>query len=272
MSVKKLVLKYYGSKFRLSSWITSFFPAHRHYVEPFGGGAAVLLTKEPSLLETYNDLNTEIVNFFRCLREHTEELVRKINLTPWARAEFEETLKDVSGLSDVERARRFYFRIWMNLQGSMITQKANWRRHNKGRKVITDSIKTDNLYDAAQRLKRVQIENRDAFRLIREMDSADTLFYLDPPYVFSTRSTNKAYSHEMTDQEHREFAELLYGLKGYCVLSGYPSEIYAELFDKKGWLRFEKAAWTMRGTRKTEVVWLSPRTVRALDLLPEAVI
>ena len=181
MKVKRLVLKYYGSKFRLSNWITSFFPAHRHYVEPFGGGAAVLLTKEPSKLETFNDLNTEIVNFFRCLREHPDELIRKINLTPWARAEFEYCLKEIENLSEMERARRFFFRIWMNLQGSMVTQKANWRRHNKGRKVITDSIRPDNLYDAARRLKRVQIENRDAFRLIREMDSPDTLFYLDPP-------------------------------------------------------------------------------------------
>lgn len=272
MSVQKLVLKYYGSKFRLANWIISFFPEHRHYVEPFGGGAAVLLVKEPSKLETYNDLNSEIVNFFRVLREQPAELVRQIRLTPWARAEFNYCLEEIEIESSIERARRFFFRIWMNLQGSMVTQKANFRRHNKGTKVITKSINTENLFDASKRLQSVLIENRDAFKLIKEMDSPDTLFYLDPPYVFSTRSTSKAYSHEMTDENHREFAELLYGLKGFVVLSGYPSAIYKELFETRGWLRFDKDAWTMRGTKKTECLWISPRTAKELNLLPQSVI
>jgi DNA adenine methylase len=266
MSVKKLVLKYYGSKFRLANWIISFFPPHRHYVEPFAGGAAVLLVKEPSRLETINDLNFEIVNFFRVLREQPAELIRQIKLTPWARAEFHTCLEKIEIKNPVERARRFYFRIWMNLQGSMVTQKANFRRHNKGTKLITRGIHADNLADASKRLQSVLIENRDAFKLIREMDSPDTLFYLDPPYVFSTRSTSKAYSHEMTDDDHRRFAELLYSIKGFVVLSGYPSPIYEELFEKRGWRRFDKDAWTMRGTRKTECLWISPRTREALSL------
>lgn len=269
MSVKKLVLKYYGSKFRLSNWIISFFPPHRHYVEPFGGGAAVLLVKEPSRLETYNDLNDEIVNFFRILREKPAELVRQIKLTPWARAEYEYCLDEIEIENSVERARRLFFRIWMNLQGGMIAVKSNWRRHNKGSKVITSSINADNLFDAAKRLQRVQIEKRDAFKLIKEMDSPDTLFYLDPPYVHRTRSSKKAYSHEMTDDAHREFAELLYSLQGFVVLSGYPSAIYQELFEEKGWKRFDKDAWTLRGTKKTECVWLSPRTANALGFITD---
>jgi DNA adenine methylase len=266
MSVKKLVLKYYGSKFRLANWIISFFPAHRHYVEPFAGGASVLLVKEPSRLETINDLNFEIVNFFRVLREQPAELVRQVRLTPWARAEFHAALEEIEIENPIERARRFYFRIWMNLQGSMVTQKANFRRHNKSPKAITRSINADNLFDASRRLQSVLIENRDAFKLIKEMDSPDTLFYLDPPYVHRTRSTSKAYSHEMTDDNHREFAELLYSLKGFVVLSGYPSTIYEELFEMRGWRRFEKDAWTMRGTLKRECLWISPRTAESLNL------
>ena len=268
MSVKKLVLKYYGSKFRLAPWIISFFPAHRHYVEPFAGGAAVLLVKEPSRLETINDLNNEIVNFFRVLRTRPQELVRQLQLTPWARAEFEYCLEEIEVENPVERARRFFYRIWFNLQGSYSTQKANFRRHNKGFKVITKGVDENNLLEASKRLQSVVIENRDAFKLTREMDSEDTLFYLDPPYVFSTRSTSKAYSHEMSDENHREFAELLYSVKGFVVLSGYPSAIYEELFESKGWLRFDKDAWTMRGTRKTESVWINPQAAKALNLLP----
>ena len=124
----------------------------------------------------------------------------------------------------------------------------------------------DNLKAASERLLHVQIENRDALRLIAETDSEDTLFYLDPPYVFSTRTTSKAYSDEMTNDHHREFAELLYSLKGFVVLSGYPSKLYEELFESKGWIRIDKAAKVLGGATKTECLWLSPRTAAELNL------
>lgn len=121
------------------------------------------------------------------------------------------------------------------------------------------------MFDAAKRLQLVQIEKRDAFKLIRELDAPETLFYLDPPYVFSTRTVKKAYSHEMDNDKHREFAELLYGLKGFVVLSGYPSAIYEELFQAKGWMRMDKETVAMSGANRTECLWLSPRTVNALS-------
>src|SRR5687768_16762866 len=113
MKIKHPVLRYYGSKFTLASWIINFFPAHRHYVEPFGGAANVLLIKEPSRLETYNDLNNKIVNFFRVLREHPGELIGLLELTPWARKEFEYCLDETEIVSPVEAARRLFFRLWM---------------------------------------------------------------------------------------------------------------------------------------------------------------
>lgn len=132
----------------------------------------------------------------------------------------------------------------------------------------------DNLKAASERLLHVQVENRDALRLIKETDSDDTLFYLDPPYIFSTRTNSKAYSHEMTNDHHREFAELLYSLKGFVVLSGYPSVIYEELFESKGWVRVDKAAKVLGGATKIECLWLSPRTAAELKLsqtvLPKA--
>jgi DNA adenine methylase len=264
MSIKHPVLKYYGSKFRLAQWIISFFPAHRHYVEPFGGAANVLLVKEPSRLETYNDLNSQIVNFFRVLRNQPDELLQQIRLTPWARAEFENCLAEIETDNPIEAARRLFFRLWMSFQSAFLSARGNWRRANGGARSPIRDIRFENLVAASQRLQTVQIENRDAFRLIREMDSPDTLFYLDPPYVFSTRSTKKAYSHEMTNDRHREFADLLYGLKGFVVLSGYPSQIYEELFERRGWARFDKEAVVMGGGKKTECLWLSPRTAAAL--------
>jgi DNA adenine methylase len=264
MGIKHPVLKYYGSKFMLAKWIIEHFPAHRHYVEPFGGAASVLLTKEPSRLETYNDLNGSLVNFFRVLREKPDELVHQINLTPWSRREYEFCLNAIEVDDPIEMARRLFFRLWMNFQGSIRGCNGNWRRHKNGRRALRHDINISNLFEASERLKFVQLENRDAFRLIREFDSPDTLFYLDPPYVLSTRTTKKGYSHEMNDDNHREFAELLYDLKGFVVLSGYPSKLYLESFDARGWLRSEKQAQVIGGGKRTECLWLSPQTADAV--------
>lgn len=263
------VLKYYGSKFRLASWIISYFPAHRHYVEPFGGAANVLLVKEPSLLETYNDLNDQLVNFFRVLRDQPEELIEQVDLTPWARREYEYCLDEIEIDSPVEMARKLFFKLWMSISGQFTTCKGSWRRHTNGKRLFDPTARRENLINASKRLLSVQIENRDAFKLIRELDSPETLFYLDPPYIFSTRTTSTAYSHEMTNDAHREFAELLYDLKGFVILSGYPSAIYEELFETKGWQRVERAALVMGGATKIEALWLSPTTQQSLNLLPD---
>jgi DNA adenine methylase len=265
MTISNPVLKYYGSKFRLAKWIIGHFPAHRHYVEPFGGAANVLLVKEPSRLETYNDLNDHLVNFFRVLRERPDELIQQINLTPYARKEFEFCISDAPCDEPIEKARRLYFRLWMSYQSSMVQSKGNWRRHVNGRRSVTKDINPTNLFQAAMLLKNVQIEHRNAFQLIREMDSSDTLFYLDPPNIASTRVMKKAYSHELTNEKHREFAELLYGLKGFVIVSGYPSEIYKEWFEDKGWKRVDKEALIMSGGHRTECLWLSPKTSEYLD-------
>lgn len=268
MKITSPVLRYYGSKFTLAEWIISFFPAHRHYVEPFGGAANVILIKEPSKLETYNDLNDQIVIFFQILRSKPKELIRQLQLTPWARAEFERCLSGDSTASPLEQARMLFFRLWMSYSGEYRGSKGNFARHNKGRRPAHLKLNPDNLFKASRRLQTVQIERRDALKLIEEMDSEDTLFYLDPPYVFSTRTKSKSYSHEMTDGDHIRFAELLHNLKGFVILSGYPSAIYEELFEKKGWIKVERKARTMAKTFKTEAVWLNPKTARANNLLP----
>lgn len=272
MKITNPVLRYYGSKFTLAKWIIRFFPEHRHYVEPFGGAANILLIKEPSRLETYNDLNDHIVNFFKVLRNRPKELIRLLQLTPWARTEYERCLEGCPNASPLEQARMLFFRLWMSYSGEFRSSKGNFARHNKGKRAVYLKLKPENLYAAARRLQTVQIEKRDALKLIAEMDSADTLFYLDPPYVFSTRTKSKSYSHEMKDEDHIRFAELLYSLQGFVILSGYPSEIYKELFEDRGWIKCERKARVMGGGSKTEAVWLNPKTSRALNLLPEAII
>ena len=270
MTVKHPILKYYGSKFRLAQWIIGHFPAHKHYVEPFGGAGNVLLVKEPSKLETYNDLNDKIVNFFRVLRSSPAELIEQINLTPWARKEYEYCLDEKEDDSPLELARKLFYRLTMSFSGQYNSARGSWRRHQTDKRLFNPETRQTNLIAASKRLLTVQIENRDALKLIREMDAPDTLFYLDPPYVFSTRTTSRAYSHEMTNEGHREFAELLHALKGFAVLSGYPSKIYEELFENKGWTRIDRQARVLGGALKTECLWLSPRTAAELNLKPSA--
>lgn len=263
MSIKSPALKYYGSKFRLAKWIITHFPNHRHYVEPFGGGANVLLLKDPSPLETYNDLDHGLVTFFRVLRDRPHELVSKLRLTPWSRSEFAVHCSGEDPKDDLERARRLYCRLWMSIEGGIA--KGSFRRHNRGRRsVIRDVSRFGSLYRIARRLRQVVIEERDANQLITEMDSPDTLFYLDPPYLAATRTAPKMYSHEMSDDGHREFIDLIRSLKSYVVLSGYPSPLYANLLESKGWQRIDKRAIVNNGGSRIESLWLSPSIGRTI--------
>ncbi len=256
MNIQSPVLKYYGSKFRLASWIISHFPKHRHYVEPFGGAANVLLLKGPAHLETYNDLNSDLVTFFRVLRDRPQQLIRALRLTPWSRQEFAVCCSSDGKIDDLERARRLYFRLWMSIEGGIA--KGSFRRHKNGNRSVTKDLRFGTLYRAARRLQRVVIEQRDALALMNEMDSKDTLFYLDPPYVASTRTARSIYSHEMNDDAHRQFLATVKALKGLVVISGYPSPLYTNNLESCGWHRVDKRAIVNSGGSRIESLWLSP--------------
>lgn len=261
MTIKNPALKYYGGKFRLAAWILKYFPKHNHYVEPFGGGASVLLQKEPSPLETYNDRDRNVVNFFRVLRHETDELVRHIRLTPWARDEYEFCLEDCG--EAMEDARRFFVRLWMSLHAGTRLSKSAWRR-GKNFKSPMKYINLENLYAVAERLYNVQIENRDALKLIAEMDAPGTLFYVDPPYPASTRTDKNRYAFEMTDDDHRQLADRLHQLTGNVILSGYQCDLYKELFEQNGWCRIDKPTLANGGVTRVESLWFSPQTIHAI--------
>lgn len=259
------ILRYHGGKFRLSQWILSFFPEHRIYVEPFGGAASVLLQKPRSYMDVYNDLDGEIVNLFMVARDLGEKLVSAIELTPFSRDEFKLAYEVTT--DPVERARRLVVRSFMGHGSNSHNHKTGFRRHS--RKSGTSPCHDWKNYPRAlleiiDRLQGVVIENRDALALIAEQDHEETLFYLDPPYVFSTRDKGTDYKFEMTDQQHFEFAELLHSLKGMVVLSGYGSDLYdKELF--KNWFRAERTAMADGARERTEVIWMNAAAQQALE-------
>ena len=269
---RRPALRYYGGKWKLAPWIISHFPPHQNYVEPCGGAASVLLQKPRSPLETYNDLDGNVVNFFRVLRDQPDELIRKIRLTPWARAEYELSLEPCEDV--VERARRFFVASWMSMQGGHHSKTSKtWRsqKHvdDRYRLACADMIAVD-VETLAVRFDFVQIDNRDARDVIQRYDNADALIYFDLPYLPETRSQGDIYRLEVSHNFHLEAADLLCAAAGFVIVSGYACDLYRDLYEAHGWKRVDKEARTNSGGKRIESLWLSPRTVEALAM-PEQV-
>ncbi|MBI4295178.1 MAG: DNA adenine methylase [Chloroflexi bacterium] len=256
---------WYGGKFNHLTWLLPLLPECHHYCEPFGGSAAVLLNREPSPVETYNDIDGEMVNFFRILRDQTDELIKTIALTPFSREEFYWALSaNEKSLSDVERARRFFVRARQARTGLAQTASlGRWANcKNTSRAGMSGVVSrwlgsVEYLPEIALRLLRVQIENRPALDVIHLYDSPDTLFYCDPPYVHSTRGDSMAYAFEMDEVAHRQLAEVLCQCKGKVAVSGYQCHLMDELY--KNWRCYEAPTKNCHSVKelRTEAVWMN---------------
>lgn len=247
---------YYGGKTTLAPTIASLLPPHVHYVEPFAGSLAVLLAKKPSRAETVNDLDGDLVTFWRVLRDRPMDLERVCALTPHSRAEHRLASGELPS-DELERARRVWVRLTQSRSHSM--KPAGWKfvKDATRRMPQTEFMAAfvSRLPPAAERLRGVSIESRDALDVIRDYGSEPTAcLYVDPPYLGSTRATN--YRVEMTtDDAHQQLADALNACEASVVLSGYDSPLYAELF--AGWHRVDlPGATTLSGdTDRVEVLW-----------------
>lgn len=255
---------YYGGKTSIAARIVDVLPQHKHYVEPFAGSLAVLLAKPRSHFETVNDLDGDLVMFWRVLRDRGPELATACALTPHSRTEHAASF-DLDVDDDIERARR----VWVRLsQGRGGLRRTGWRFYRDAARATGSIPWTLNAYvtrmlEATERLAGVSLECRPALRLIEEYGQhPNVLLYIDPPYLGTTRAPGNNYMHELrTEAEHRELAEALRGCSASVVLSGYPSHLYDDLYD--GWTRIEIPAFTGNGTTtgrhggRTEVLWIN---------------
>lgn len=246
---------YYGGKTKLATDIAALLPPHAHYVEPFAGSLAVLLAKAQSKQETVNDLDGDLMTFWRILRDRPDELERQCVLTPHGRAEYWAS-RDLDTPDDLERARRVFVRLTQGRSHSM--RPTGWwfsRAHDNQSPADKTLSHASRIPNVARRIRSVTLEARDALDVIRDYGAEpDVCIYMDPPYLGSTRATN--YRHEMlTDDAHTEFAEAVNACKAAVVISGYDSPLYAELFP--GWhVTRMKGATTLSGaTDRTEVLW-----------------
>lgn len=261
-------LRWTGSKWQLADWLISMFPPHELYCEPYCGGAAVFFRKYRSKIEVLNDLNGDVVNFFTVLRTRTAELIQAVNLTPYARAEYELAYQPCD--DPLERARRFYVlsRLSFGAYSGRKTGLRTQKNFHRGMSITNEWKRLDGLLKAADRLKDAQIECDDAFTVIHRYDGPRALFYVDPPYVLSSRSQGvgrKRYTFEMSDDEHRQLASVLHQVKGMVLLSGYDSPLYRELYE--GWHVLSKTTTTNGNSSAMEYLWLSPNAQR-LNALP----
>lgn len=264
---------YYGSKGRLAPWIVSLLPEHRLYFEPFCGSAAVLFAKAPSQHEVLNDVSTALTTFFRALRDQPEDLRRVLALTPYARDEYLAADLNEPGLDDLELARRFFVRTTQSFNGGGTgpahrVSWANGMRSSGGSRARGVCQIVDGLDLVAARLRGVIVENRSYEHLLELYDGESSVFYVDPPYLGSTRTSldpekrrGRDYLHDLTtDDQHRDLAERLHACKAAVLLSGYHSPLYDELYGD--WCTTEVVVQRPSANRRghsaapaTEVIW-----------------
>ncbi|MCG7406752.1 DNA adenine methylase [Paenibacillus sp. ACRRX] len=249
------ILHYPGSKWSMTDWIINNMPQHATYLEPFFGSGAIFFNKEPSLLETINDLDGDVVNLFRIIRDRSEELSHLIQWTPYSREEYYTAYEAIE--DELERARRFLVRCWM-ARGAKTSDRTGWRHiidHNGPRPVKQWNEMPDKLLAVTDRLKGVQLEQQPAVKLIERHNREDVLIYADPPYILSTRN-NRMYRHEMTEDDHLELLEALDTHSGPVLLSGYDHPMYNDIL--KHWKRETRTAQAEGGRIRTEVLWINP--------------
>jgi DNA adenine methylase len=274
MIVTKPAIRYHGAKFRLAPWIIKHFPPHYCYVEPFGGAAGVLLQKPRSYAEVYNDLDGNIVNFFRVLRDPVQRaaLLEQLVLTPYARDEFDLAWEPTD--DPIESARRLCIRAQMGFGSSGATKGTTGFRIDTKRAYSTAqelwAEYPDQLTAVGVRFSGVLIENKPALEVMKNHDTTNTLHFVDPPYVLSTRTLDSAgrgyYRHEMTDDDHAELLKLLKSLQGMVIITGYETELYRDTL--REW-RVESTSSRIsagRGTSlRTEMLWMNEACQYALE-------
>jgi len=282
-------IRWFGGRSRIVSKLLPLVPPHSIYVEVFGGGASLLLAKEPSVVEVYNDYDSGLVDFFRVLRDpqgfaRFHELAM---LTPYSREEYDfcrATWEECG--DDVERAFRWFVVARGSFAGIFgIGWGSAVTSHARGMASTSSAwLTTLNALPAIhERMMRVQIEHADFRHVLRRYDTRETFFHVDPPYVPETRRKG-GYRHELTLDDHRELVEIVLGLQGKALVAAYDHPIYAPL-DAAGWHRHDfpvtcsaagrtrasgllgQGAVSLRQPR-VETIWLSPNCVQPESIAP----
>ena len=265
----RAIIKYPGSKWSINQWIVDHFPKHHSYLEPFFGSGAVFFRKSRSPIETINDIDGEVVNFFTCVRDKPEKLARYIEFTPYSRKVHEAACQELNKKpyervypgpqpGDIRRAAKFATKMMMGFGFRTNECAAGFKRDIQGREAAYAANDWCQLPDriryVTDRLKGVQIENRPAIKLIKEFKYKNVLIYADPPYVMNARSCKRPqYRFEMSDNDHIDLVEALMDHPGPVIISGYDNIIYNGLL--RHWNKEEIVGKKQNAGKSVEVIW-----------------
>ncbi len=261
----KPLLKYPGAKWSRASWIVSHFPPHARYLEPYCGSDACFFSKDPVDHEVLGDKNSHVINLFR-IRDHGEELARRIEMTGWIEEGYHLYEKHYGGTGDpIEDARRFLIRCW-EAHGTKLGSTCGWRHKGVNSNASTTSLWRQlpgRILAVVDRLKDAEIRCRPALEFIDYYSHPDVFVYCDPPYPLSMRTYN-LYEHEMTDEKHLALLQTLDQHRGPVVLSGYACPLYDDQLAH--WYRVTMPSLAEKGNRRTEVLWLNQKAAQCQQL------
>jgi DNA adenine methylase len=250
---------WYGSKFTQVSWVTSLLPETERYVEPFGGSGVVMLNREPSDVETFNDLNSGVVNFFDVIREKREEFLEALSYTPHSREMFERASNTEVKDDNVKEALYFLISVaqaFGGVEGRSWARSIGTSRRGMAQRSASWDYRKEVIEKVADRMMRVQIENTDALKLIEDHDHPECTFYCDPPYPPESRNDTDSYKHEFDAEQHRELFEVVDACEGNVAVSGYNSSLNEELYSD--WEMHTEGEKTLAGSgtgSREEVMW-----------------
>lgn len=257
----KSVIKYPGSKWNIAPKLVELIPEHHSYVEPFFGSGAVLFNKPVSDIETVNDLDSDVVNLFRCIQKDSERLARLVMTTPFSREEYERQFDGCTSTlyaSNFQRAAGFLIKCWQGHGFRTNGYKVGWKNDVVGREkayALWNWYRLpDWIIDITERLRKVQIENRPALEVIERFNYSQVFMYLDPPYMLGTRS-GKQYMHEMTDAEHEELLQMILQSRAKIMISGYETDMYNDYLS--GWEKRQFSSCAEHGKPRIETVWMN---------------
>lgn len=252
----RTVLKYPGAKWRIAEWIIEHMPAHKSYLEPYFGSGAVFFRKPASRIETINDIDEDVVNLFRCIREDAGRLARLVACTPYSRQEYYSAFTTETD-DPYECARHFLLQCWQG-HGFRTYCRSGWKNDIAGREYAY-AVRYWNqlpewIMQTVERLKEAQIECMPAIELIRRFNRPNVLIYADPPYLLSTRKMKKQYAYEMNEADHVELLETLLKHTGPILLSGYDNDLYNYYLE--GWDKHQIETRAEKGLPRVETLWV----------------
>lgn len=266
------LVNYFGGKYPHLKWLIDKFPqGNYHFIDIMCGSANVALNVDYPFV-TINDINDDVFNLFKVLRENYEEFLRALYLTPFCRTELYKIIDDKragKSYSDIEEARRYFVKCQMGYgangsQNNHYGMGFEYLLHSKGyQKVDNWNVKLKRLSKIVSKLRGFQIEHSNALDLFPKVNRPGNIVYFDPPYLLSVRHDKKRYKHDLSDDFHHQLAEKATSAECYIAISGYDSHLYNELF--KGFYKsINKPTKTNTGKRvNQECLWTNydPSTI-----------